>query len=70
MFKYKIIKPKPLLSGKKVISSTLIRKYLEIGKLKNVNVLLNRKWSIQGKVQKGKQLGKKIGFPTANGLQI
>ena len=66
IFNYRIINPKPLLSGKKVISSTLIRKYLQIGKLKNVNILLNRKWSIQGKVQKGKQLGKKIGFPTAN----
>ena len=66
MFNYKIVKPKPLLSKKRVISSTLIRKYLEIGKLKNVNILLNRKWSIQGKVQKGRRLGKKIGFPTAN----
>ena len=63
---YKIVKPKPLLIKRKIISSSLIRNYLQIGKLKEANKLLNRKWSIQGKVQRGKQLGKKIGFPTAN----
>ena len=63
---YKIIKPKPLLIKKKVVSSTLIRNYLQKGKLDKVNKLLNREWSIEGKVQKGRQLGKKIGFPTAN----
>ena len=63
---YKIVKPKPLLIKRKIISSSLIRNYLQIGKLKEANKLLNREWSIQGKVQKGKQLGKKIGFPTAN----
>ena len=31
-----------------------------------INKLLNREWSIEGKVQRGRQLGKKIGFPTAN----
>ena len=65
-FHYKIVNPKPLLIKKKVISSSLIRNYLQKGKLINANNLLNRKWSIEGKVQKGKQLGKKIGFPTAN----
>ena len=44
----------------------LLRKYLQNGKLHKVNKLLDRKWSIDGKVQKGRQLGKKIGFPTAN----
>jgi len=63
---YKIIKPQPLIVKKKIISSSLIRKYLQNGKLKDANKLLKRNWSIDGKVQKGKQLGKKIGFPTAN----
>ncbi|MDC3114526.1 riboflavin biosynthesis protein RibF, partial [Candidatus Pelagibacter sp.] len=39
---------------------------MQKGKLEKANKILNRNWSIYGKVQKGKQLGKKIGFPTAN----
>ena len=63
---FKIIKPLPFLKEKKIISSSLIREYLQKGKLKKANQLLDRKWSIEGKVQKGRQVGKKIGFPTAN----
>ena len=64
--KYKIIKPKPLIIKKKIISSSLIRKYLQNGKINYANKLLKKNWSIDGNVQKGRQLGKKIGFPTAN----
>ena len=39
---------------------------MQKGKLEKANKILNRKWSIVGKVQKGRQIGKKIGFPTAN----
>ena len=66
IYNFKIIKPKPLLRKKKTVSSSLIRNFLQRGKLKEANKFLNRYWSIQGKVQKGKKLGKKIGFPTAN----
>jgi len=65
-FDYKIIKPKPLVKKDKVISSTLIRKLLEKGYLAKANKFLNRNWSIEGVVEKGRQLGKKIGFPTCN----
>ena len=63
---YKVVKPEPLVINKKVASSSLIRNYLQKGNLEKANKMLNRNWSILGKVQKGKQLGKKIGFPTAN----
>ena len=66
LYKYKIIKPKPLIKNKKIISSSFIRNLLQNGKLKQVNKYLGREWSIEGKVLKGRQLGKKIGFPTAN----
>ena len=63
---FKVVKPKPLLINKRIVSSSLIRNFLQRGKLEKANKFLNRRWSIFGKVQKGRQLGKKIGFPTAN----
>ena len=63
---FKVVKPKPLLINKRIASSSLIRNFLQRGKLEKANKFLNRRWSIFGKVQKGRQLGKKIGFPTAN----
>ena len=63
---YKVVKPQPLLTNKKIASSSLVRKLLQEGRLDKANKILDRNWSIIGKVQKGRQLGKKIGFPTAN----
>ena len=63
---YEVIKPKPLIVGQKIISSSLIRSLLERGYLKKANKFLSRNWSIEGIVQKGRQIGKKIGFPTCN----
>ena len=65
-YNYQVIKPKPLLIEKKIVSSSLIRSFLEKGFLEKANNLLSRKWSIDGMVQKGRQVGKKIGFPTCN----
>jgi riboflavin kinase/FMN adenylyltransferase len=63
---YKIVKSKPLKLKNKIASSSLIRNFLERGNLDKANKLLNRNWTIIGKVEKGRQFGKKIGFPTCN----
>ena len=65
-FGYKSIITKPYKKDKKIISSTMVRKKIVSGKINEVNKLLGRKWSIEGKVITGKKRGRKIGFPTCN----
>ena len=66
LFNYKIINPKPLKKNNKIVSSTLIRKLIENGNIETANKYLNRNWSIEGVVRKGRMMGRKIGFPTCN----
>uniref|UniRef100_UPI004047F5B9 bifunctional riboflavin kinase/FAD synthetase n=1 Tax=Roseivirga sp. TaxID=1964215 RepID=UPI004047F5B9 len=51
------------------VSSTKIRRALEIGDVKTANEYLGRPYSVSGMVVHGKQLGRTIGYPTAN-IQI
>lgn len=48
------------------ISSTLIRKYLEQGKIDNACRLLGHPYAILGRVVHGNEIGRTMGFPTAN----
>ena len=63
---YKTIITSPLIKKNKTISSTIIRKLLKKGRIKKANFFLDRNWEITGKVVKGSQRGRKIGFPTCN----
>ena len=65
-FGFKILITSPLKKTRKVISSTIIRKKITLGKIKEANHLLNRPWSVIGKVIQGMKRGRKIGFPTCN----
>ena len=69
LYNFKCLITRPYKKNKKIISSTLIRKKIINGKIREANTLLNREWNIKGKVIKGRQLGRKIGFPTCN-LQL
>ncbi|MEO0839287.1 MAG: bifunctional riboflavin kinase/FAD synthetase [Cyanobacteria bacterium J06643_5] len=51
------------------ISTSLIRQALETGSIEKANRLLGRPYTLVGTVVKGQQLGRTIGFPTAN-LQL
>jgi len=51
------------------ISTSLIRQILEVGHIQRANRLLGRAYTLIGTVVKGQQLGRTIGFPTAN-LQL
>ncbi len=59
------ITPPVLVDGERV-SSTNIRRLLLDGELQKASKLLGRPHFIIGEVRQGKQLGRKIGFPTIN----
>ncbi len=65
-YDFKNIITKPFKKNNKIISSTLIRKKIRLGKIVEINKLLNRNWTVVGKVIKGQRRGHKIGFPTCN----
>ena len=48
------------------ISSSRVRDLLQKSDFKNAFKILNRAYSFKGKVVKGKGIGKRLGFPTAN----
>lgn len=55
--------------NKQIISSTLIKELIEANQLDLAEELLGRPYFLNGIVVKGKKLGSKLGFPTAN-LQL
>ena len=61
-YDYQVIKPKPLLIDKKIVSSSLIRSYLEKGFLERANKLLNKSGLLKGSFKKVDKLEKKLVF--------
>ncbi len=59
----------PIQKEETRISTSAIRQMLEAGDIERANRMLGRAYTLVGKAVKGQQLGRTIGFPTAN-LQL
>ncbi len=66
LLNFKVEQLSQLLVDNKVVSSTKIRLALEEGDVATANHLLGYHYTLTGTVIKGEQLGRKMGFPTAN----
>lgn len=55
-----------VIVGGRAVSSTAIREAVELGDLEGAARMLGRRVAVYGEVVRGKQLGRTLGFPTAN----
>lgn len=63
---FNVVEIPELEMGSQHISSSVVRWLLQEGDVANAAVMLGRPYSITGQVVKGNQLGKQMGYPTAN----
>jgi riboflavin kinase / FMN adenylyltransferase len=65
-FNFEVVGVSPIKTNDEVVSSTAIRQAIERGDFARAAAMLGREYTILGTVVRGDDLGKKIGFPTAN----
>ncbi|MEF3244836.1 MAG: bifunctional riboflavin kinase/FAD synthetase [Caldisericaceae bacterium] len=65
-FKIKVITVEPITVDGYIVSSSLIHDIIKEGDIEKANKLLGHTFFVQGVVEKGKGLGKHLGFPTIN----
>jgi riboflavin kinase/FMN adenylyltransferase len=65
-FNFEIERLDALVVGEESVSSTKIRNALQNGEIGKANDYLGYLFTLHGTVVEGKQLGRKLGFPTAN----
>jgi riboflavin kinase / FMN adenylyltransferase len=65
-FDFQVVGVPQVKANGEVVSSTAIRQAIEKGDFASAAAMLGREYTILGTVTRGDNLGKKIGFPTAN----
>lgn len=66
MFHFSVHVVDPVSNGGEKVSSTQVRRSLLQGQVAQAAQMLGRPYSVSGTVVKGQNLGRKLGFPTAN----
>ena len=64
--RFEVAEMPSLMVGKRRVSSTAVRDLLADGRLGEAEQLLGRPYGISGRIVRGDQLGRRLGFPTAN----
>ena len=65
-FNFSLEEIDPVQQKGRTVSSSLIRQLIREFRFSEIPLYLGREYSMYGKVEKGEQRGKKLGFPTAN----
>ena len=65
-YKYELYVMEPCTYKDEVISSTRIRNAIEDGNVEEAHKMLGKPYALKGKVVHGREIGRTIGFPTAN----
>lgn len=63
---FEVEEAEPLILEGERVSSTLIRELILEGELERVERFLGRRYSIIGEVVRGREMGRQLGYPTAN----
>jgi riboflavin kinase/FMN adenylyltransferase len=65
-FNFEVVGVPPIKANDEVVSSTAVRQAIDRGDFAKAAAMLGREYTVLGTVTHGDNLGKKIGFPTAN----
>ena len=63
---FEVVSVAPVMHDGERISSTRIRQTIRDGAMNRAAEMLGRSYSVEGRVAEGRQLGRTLGFPTAN----
>lgn len=66
IYGFEVVSIEKLSVNNVIVSSTYIRNLISEGNMRDIYDYMGRFYSITGRVVKGRQLGRTIGFPTAN----